>query len=114
MKENKIWGETTLVWSGNNTETHRINIANGGYCSKHKHDFKYNFFYVEYGVLEIEVWKDVGVVDKTVLLAGESTTVAPGQYHRFTATEETSALEVYWVELKAPDIIREDHGGVLA
>ncbi len=113
MKESKIWGTTTLVWSGNNTETHKIDIIRGGYCSKHKHDYKYNLFYVEYGSLRVEIWKDDGIIDVTELHDGETTTVSPGQYHRFTALENTSALEVYWVELQNNDIIREDRGGVL-
>lgn len=113
MKESKIWGETSHVWNGNNVEVHRIDIIHGGYCSKHKHDFKYNMFYVETGELMIDVWKDNNIVDNTHIAAGESTTVAPGQYHRFTATVPTVAYEIYWVELQTPDIIREDQGGIL-
>ncbi len=113
MIESKIWGDTSLIWAGNNVEMHKINIQAGGYCSKHKHEFKYNSFYVEYGELQIETWKDDSIVDCTVVHAGESTTVSPGQYHRFTAREQTEAIEIYWVELQSPDIIREDHGGVL-
>jgi len=113
MKENKIWGETRLIWSGNNTETHQIKIKKGGYCSKHKHLYKYNLFYIDRGKLLIETWKENGIVDETLLIPGESTIVGPGQYHRFKALEQTNALEVYWVDLKEGDIIREDCGGLL-
>lgn len=113
MKENKIWGDTALIWTGNNTELHRIKANKGGYCSKHCHKSKWNLFYVESGELAIEVWNDNGVIDKTVLHAGETTAVAPGVYHRFTAVQDTEALEVYWVHLKSDDIVREDVGGVL-
>jgi hypothetical protein len=39
-------------------------------------------------------------------------TVPPGDFHRFEALEDTQALEIYWVDLKENDIVREDHGGL--
>jgi mannose-6-phosphate isomerase-like protein (cupin superfamily) len=111
MKENKIWGETALIWMGNNSEVHRIKVDAGGYCSKHYHKTKFNLFFVESGELVIDVWNDNGIVDKTVLKDGESTAVPPGVFHKFTATKDTQALEVYWVHLKTDDIVREDTGG---
>lgn len=112
MKQNKIWGVTSLVWTGNNTEVHRIESIKGGYCSKHKHEHKYNLFYVENGELLVEIWKENDVIDKTFLHGGETTVVPPGVYHRFTSTENTNALEVYWIDLDKNDIIREDQGGI--
>ena len=113
MKENKIWGETSLIWTGNNAELHRIKAEKGGYCSKHYHKSKWNLFFVEKGELLIEIWSKNDVIDTTVLKAGEMTAVAPEVYHRFTATEDTEALEVYWVHLKSDDIVRETVGGRL-
>lgn len=124
MKENKIWGETKLIWIGNNTEIHRIIIKKGGYCSKHTHRNKFNLFYVERGKLLIETWKNIdfinkkslqeeAMIEKTILHVGENTIIKPNQYHRFTAFEPTEALEVYWVNLEEDDIIREDCGGVI-
>lgn len=113
MKNNKIWGVTSLLWAGNNTEFHHINVNKDCYCSKHKHDYKYNFFYVESGELQIEIWNENGIVDCTTIGPGESTVIPPKIYHKFTSTKETSAFEVYWVHLKSDDIIREDIGGKL-
>jgi mannose-6-phosphate isomerase-like protein (cupin superfamily) len=124
VKENKIWGETKMVWSGNNTEIHQITIKKGGYCSKHKHINKYNLFFIIQGKLMVETWKEIDVIDKnkwsennmiekTILLSGESTIVSPRQYHRFTALIPTRAIEVYWTYLEKDDIIREDCGGIL-
>ena len=112
MKENKVWGETYNVWTGNNTEVHKLSAIKGGYCSKHKHEHKYNLFCVESGELLIEIWKDNNIIDKTILRDGESTIVNPGQYHRFTVLKDTQALEIYWIELNKDDIIREDQGGI--
>lgn len=111
MKEAKIWGDTTLIWCNESTIVHRINIIKGGYCSKHYHSHRSNLFHVESGKLQIDVWKENGVVDTTILCLGESTEVPPNVFHRFTALEETKALEVYWVKIDKEDIVREDQGG---
>jgi mannose-6-phosphate isomerase-like protein (cupin superfamily) len=110
--QGKVWGSTSLLFCKNNVEVHRIYGKDGGFCSKHKHDHKYNMFFVENGSLSIEVWKDYNLVDKTIIGAGDSCTVAPGEYHKFTVLEEgTVAFEIYWVELSQSDISREIVGG---
>ena len=77
-KLGKVWGETQPLFNKNNVEIHRIETKKGGFCSKHKHEFKYNCFYIERGKLEITAWKnDYDLVDKTVLTDGEATTVPP-------------------------------------
>ena len=110
--EGKVWGSTALIAEKNNVEIHRIEIKEGGYCSKHKHNFKVNLFYCESGCIDIIVWKnDYDLVDVTTLRAGEMTTVPAGEYHRFECKEPAVVYEIYWVELPAKDIEREDHGG---
>ena len=109
--QGKVWGITSKLFSKNNVEIHRIVGEKHGYCSKHKHVNKYNMFYVEHGALQIETWKDYGLVDKTILFSGQSCVVEPGQYHRFKVIEDVVAFEIYWVELDGNDIVRADHGG---
>lgn len=112
MKAGKIWGNTKSLFAKNNVEIHRIEIGSGGVCSKHKHDHKFNLFYVESGSLEVRVWKNAyDLVDKTMLFAGDTTVVPPGEYHQFCALTECVAYEVYWVELDPEDISRETVGG---
>jgi len=111
MIQAKAWGNTSDIWAGNNVEIHRIDIAKGGYCSKHKHDYKYNKFYVESGILRIDVWDGAGVVS-SIIGQGESTSVEPKMYHKFIALEPTVAYEIYWVELFKDDIQRESLGGI--
>jgi mannose-6-phosphate isomerase-like protein (cupin superfamily) len=112
MKAGKVWGNTRGLFAGNNVEIHRIEVGAGGVCSKHKHDHKSNMFYVESGTLEVRVWKnDYALVDKTMLFAGDTTTVPPGEFHQFCALTEVVAYEVYWVELDPGDIVRENVGG---
>lgn len=118
MKAGKVWGHTESLFQKNNVEIHRIVILPGGFCSKHMHRHKHNAFYCERGEIWIDVWKkDYALVDTTRLGPGEICSVAPGEYHRFRTDKDCGAptivvYEIYWTELDASDIVREDHGGV--
>ena len=41
-KAGKIWGETELIVANNACEFHRIDFKEGGVCSKHLHEWKWN------------------------------------------------------------------------
>ena len=112
--QGKVWGETRCIFNNDSTEVHRIVGKLGGYCSKHKHQHKYNKFFVERGRLKIKVWKnDYDLVDETILGPGQATTVKPGEYHMFEVLEDdTIAYEIYWTVLDTSDIVRDNHGGV--
>jgi len=111
MIQGKIWGNTENIFSKNNVSIHRITAKKGYCCSKHRHDSKYNIFFVEKGKLQIEDWQlDYNLVDKTMLESGQKCSIPPKHYHRFTALEDTIAYEIYYVELNECDIEREDCG----
>ncbi len=111
--QGKIWGNTSLLFDKNNVTVYRILGKKGGYCSKHKHDHKYNLFYVEKGGLKVEVWKEDGLVDTTILSSEQHCVVGPGEFHRFTIMEDnTLVIEIYWTELDRNDIVRENQGGI--
>ena len=113
MKSGKVWGMTQLLEANGVLEFHRIQVQAGGTCSKHRHRFKWNGFYVEQGRLEISVWKQqYDLVDRTVLEAGDFTKIPPGEYHQFRALEDTVAFEIYWAEFDHNDIDRETQGYV--
>jgi quercetin dioxygenase-like cupin family protein len=113
MKQGKIWGETSQLFNKNNVSIHRIEINAGGFCSKHKHNYKHNIFFVESGLLKIEHWQNnYDLNDITILKSGESCSIPPNHYHKFTALEDTIALEIYYVELLDDDICRETCGGL--
>ena len=113
MKAGKVWGQTELLEANGVLEFHRIDIDKGGTCSKHRHQFKWNGFYVISGTLVVRVWKNnYDLVDETVLGPGDYTKVAPTEYHQFEALENTVALELYWAEFDHNDIERENHGHV--
>lgn len=110
----KVWGTTTLMLQTPSIEIHRLDILPQAHCSMHKHEHKCNAFVVISGALTIEVEKEYGLTDSTVLRAGDCTTVRAGYWHRFvTGLTPTVALEIYYQEPLAEDIIRRDCGGLL-
>ncbi len=110
-KAGKIWGQTELVHANGVLEFHRIDFKAGGVCSKHKHQFKWNGFYVISGRMKIRVWqKDYDLIDETILGPGDFTRVKPGLMHSFEGLEDGVAFELYWAEFNHDDIQRETVG----
>ena len=111
----KVWGNTSMIFHENNVEMSRIEVKKGGYCSKHKHQHKFNLFFIEKGILKITVYRqDAGqtMEDITILKDRDSTYVEPSLFHCFEALEDTVAYEIYWTELDVNDIERETVGGI--
>jgi mannose-6-phosphate isomerase-like protein (cupin superfamily) len=107
----KVWGNTQLIHANGVLEFHRIEVNEGGKCSKHRHKYKWNGFFVEKGELIIKVWKnDYDLMDITILKQGQFTQVSPGEYHQFEAVRDTVAFELYWAEFDHGDIERENVG----
>jgi mannose-6-phosphate isomerase-like protein (cupin superfamily) len=111
-RQGKVWGTTQLVFAFNSTEAHYIQCVAGGYCSRHKHEHKWNRFLVLSGALTVRIFRDGGGVDETELTAGQTTDVPPGVEHQFEADEPTTAVEFYWVPLEPLDIERITLGGL--
>lgn len=110
--QGKIWGSSRSIFLKNNVEIHRIEINKGTYCSKHRHDHKFNAFFLESGKLKISIWKnDYDLCDETIMVPGDFTTVNPLEYHQFEGLEDSVAYEIYWTELSPNDIYRESVGG---
>lgn len=114
IKEGKIWGTNILVFLDNNIQINQIYINKGGRCSKHKHSYKHNLFYIQSGKIEVEQWLDGGLIDKTILLPNETIEIKPNIYHRFTGLEDSMVLEIYRSNyINLDDIIRDDQGRLL-
>ena len=96
-------------------EVHEIFIKEGGYCSLHKHQHKWNAFYLISGMLEIHIEKEnYKLTDITTLhTPGDFTTVKPGEFHLFKAMTDVEALEIYYPEPLSEDIIRNSCGGLV-
>ena len=111
MKAGKIWGQTELIHANGVLEFHRIEYKKNVACSKHKHKFKWNGFFVESGKMMVKVWqKDYDLVDETILNPGDFMQVKPGVYHQFIGLEDGVAFELYWAEFDHNDIERETVG----
>ena len=111
MKAGKIWGQTELIHANGVLEFHRIEYKKDVGCSKHKHEFKWNGFFVESGKMMVKVWqKDYDLVDETILNAGDFMRVQArrlSSVHRFG---RRSCFELYWAEFDHNDIKRESVG----
>ena len=111
-KAGKIWGQTELIHANGVLEFHKIDYKAGGVCSKHKHQFKWNGFYVMSGRMKVRVWQkdQQDLVDETILGPGDFTRVKPGYMHQFEGIEDGVAFELYWAEFNHDDIQRETVG----
>jgi hypothetical protein len=61
----------------------------------------------------VRVWqqgKQEGLIDETILNAGDFTRVKPGLFHEFIGLEDGVAFELYWAEFDHNDIERESQG----
>ena len=117
MKAGKIWGNTELVHANGVLEFHRIQYRAGYKCSEHYHKHKWNGFFVESGKMIVRVWQTAdqeGLVDETVLSAGDFTQVKPGLVHQFEGVEDGVAFELYWAEFNHNDIERRTVGTSVA
>ena len=111
MKAGKIWGQTELIHANGVLEFHRIEFKKGFKCSEHEHKFKWNGFFVESGEMIVRVWQeDQGLVDETVLKAGDFTQVKPGKIHQFEGLKDGIAFEWYWADFIHDDIVRRTAG----
>ena len=112
-KSGKVWGKTELIHANGVLEFHRIEFKAGAKCSEHKHDYKWNGFFVESGCMKVKVWQDAeqeGLVDETTLHAGDFMQVKPGKFHQFIGVADGIAFELYWAEFAHDDIKRRTIG----
>ena len=108
IKAGKIWGNTELIHANGVVEFHRIEFKAGFKCSEHEHQYKWNGFFVESGKMIVRVWQTAdqkGLVDETVLEAGDFTQVKPGLIHQFEGVEDGVAFTLYWAEFNHNDIV---------
>ena len=112
MRQGKDWGYTTEFFRNAMVSAHHLEIEKNGVCSEHKHEHKFNLFYVLIGSLEVTIWRENDVKDITVIGQGQATAVSPGFWHKFRALEKTECIEVYQVLLIEPDIDRRTQGKI--
>jgi len=117
MYEKKSWGSKQRIFEGSNILFDRLDIVKGGFCSEHKHWVQFNKFYIESGLLKIDIHTKSEIY--THLLDdtnNRSIIVPPGLIHKFIALKETICYEIVFIKFKYNDITRifpNNIGGIL-
>jgi mannose-6-phosphate isomerase-like protein (cupin superfamily) len=113
MITEKNWGTTEALLRTPLIEVHRIAVRPFACCSWHKHERKWNAFFVADGALRIEI-DELPRLTMTPLRSHGFLAVGPGVWHRFTTGGEPAvAIELYYPDCLSEDIIRRDVGGML-
>lgn len=108
----KPWGKTYPIFYSDQIEIWHAEICRGESSSLHRHVWKANDFYVVAGSLLLKIEGQ----DDVELNQGELITIPPGVRHQFTALENTTLIETYWItkRIDPDDIERENECDLLA
>ena len=105
----KTWGEKWEIFTNDLCEVSLLYLEQNRRCSWHRHQTKYNLFFVVEGQLFIKMVDGTQLVKK-----GQIFTTRPGELHEFqTHDERATIIEVMYVEYKEEDIERIHEGGEL-
>ena len=105
----KVWGKRKRILLTDRCEIDLLELKANTFCSTHDHSNKINRFYVIEGKVKIET--DFG---EAILTKGESWEVRPPQTHRFMPLEDSTMIEMAYVEegiISPKDIKRYTQGG---
>jgi len=101
----KIWGTNSEIFSNDLCSVNVLRVKKGGTCSYHNHTSKHNIFYVLSGKLSIRTEHG-----DTIIEPNQVFTVYAGTKHKFVGLEDTTAIEVMFVQYDSNDIQRDDVG----
>lgn len=96
----------------------KLSLKQGGYSSIHSHQVQYNFMYVLFGRIRIEVFHNDA---KTIFIEkdlsrNEYMQIGPQRFHRFKALEDSLVIEIitsdYQNIVSRDDIIRVTERGI--
>jgi len=104
----KIWGERYLLRKDSTHAISYLKLKKKTRCSWHKHEQKFNLFFVIKGKVGIKT--EYGEI---VLTDGQELTVEPGLFHEFRVYEDSLMLEEMFVKYDESDIQRKNLGSKL-
>ena len=105
----KTWGEKWNIFKNDLCEVSFLKLHPWQRCSWHRHQTKYNLFFVISGELTIKLENDIATACKN-----EFFTTRPLEWHEFqTHDKATRIIEVMFVQYDAEDIERQVIGGPL-
>ncbi len=103
----KTWGEKKNIFQNDLCEISVLDLVPNQRCSWHRHQTKFNTFYVIEGELFIKT--EWGVAQ---LQVGQDFTTRPMEWHEFqTANNPCKVIEVMYTQYDAEDIERKSLGG---
>jgi mannose-6-phosphate isomerase-like protein (cupin superfamily) len=108
-RSHKSWGEKWNVFQNDLCEVSILYLQPWQRCSWHRHQAKFNQFFVIEGLLFVKTDTGIATVKKHEIF-----TTRPGEYHEFQ-THATGAViqEIMYVKYDSNDIERETIGGPL-
>ena len=105
----KTWGEKSNIFENDLCEVSVLYLEPMQRCSWHRHETKYNLFYVLQGKLVLRLEDGF-----TEVFPGQIFTTVPGEFHEFQTRElKTVCIEVMFVQYRREDIHRTIVGGPL-
>lgn len=105
----KTWGEKWNVFQNDLCEVSLLYLKPNQRCSWHRHQTKWNQFFVIAGELYIKLEDGIAKLQK-----GQIFTTHPGEYHEFQTHENRCVVqEIMYVKYDAEDIERKLIGGSL-
>lgn len=108
-RTHKSWGEKWNVFLNDTCEVSILYLNPNQRCSFHKHQSKFNQFFVIEGTLFIQTKEGLAEVKTNQVF-----TTRPGEMHEFqTHTEKAVIQEIMYVKYEPEDIQRETIGGPL-
>ena len=105
----KTWGEKFNVFENDLCEVSILKLEPMQRCSWHRHQTKFNQFFVIEGELYVKTEWGVALVSK-----GEIFTTRPLEWHEFQTRDKCAVIqEIMYVQYDAEDIERDKVGGPL-
>jgi len=106
----KTWGEKWNIFQNDLCEVSVLYLRPMHRCSWHKHQAKFNLFFVIEGKLFVKTPDGTAEVNQ-----GQIFTTRPGELHEFqTHSERAKVIEVMYVKYDPADIDRDIVGGAMA
>jgi len=103
----KTWGEKENLFQNDLCEVSILHLLPNQRCSWHRHQCKWNQFYVIKGEVFIKTEWGVAIIER-----GQIFTTAPMEFHEFQTGEKSAILlEIMYVKYDPNDIDREILGG---
>ncbi len=103
----KTWGEKWVVFANDLCEVSILYLKDNQRCSWHKHQCKYNQFFVIAGDLWIKMEDGTAHLTK-----GQIFTTRPGEWHEFQTHDGRCVVqEIMYVKYDSEDIERDKVGG---